>query len=154
MRAPKLKSIPACDYLDLTIIDEVFRCYGLLNHQDLCYYDNFEVYWPLHAIIVDGSSHWSNNAMFPMYRWSLCGGLETLKYMAGGWGAPQMYAPNFAPITRKLLSHPYILLRLRYFYLKTTQKMLCNVSKGGTYFADYELWTDFHLMKIVHMIFQ
>ena len=68
MRAPKLKSIPACNYLDLTIIDEVFRCYGLLNHQALCFYDDFEVYSPSHAIIFDGSSHCFNNAMFPMYR--------------------------------------------------------------------------------------
>ena len=66
-------------------------------------------------------------------------GSRDLKYMAGGWGG------TFGP---KLLSHPYILLRLRYFYLKATQKILCNVPKGGTYFADYELWTEFHLMKI------
>ena len=74
-----------CDYLDLTIVDDVFRCYGFsqilvgfflgfswfLFFVFACFCDFFEVHWPSYAIISDGRNHWSSDAMFAMYHSSL-----------------------------------------------------------------------------------
>ena len=61
-----------------------------------------------------------------------------------------VYVPEFAPDI-PICSHPNILLRLRYFHRKQPKKYL-QYTKGApilvTNFADFKLWTEFHLMKI------
>ena len=85
MRAPKLKSIQACDYLDLTIVAGVFRSYGLLNHQDPDVFATILRFIDHHMrLLFMGTAiamHWSNNAMSMQ-------GSGDLIVSGGGWWAP------------------------------------------------------------------